>query len=62
MSFGLSDVLPGCCSSGIAAIGEVYYTRDPNRVTFRDDAAGVAQPTFEKEHALGGNLILQARF
>lgn len=49
-------------SEYFAAIGEVYYTRDPNRVTFRDDAAGVAQPTFEKEHGLGGNLILQARF
>jgi hypothetical protein len=49
-------------SEYFAFIGEAYYTRDPNRVTFRDDAAGVAQPTFEKEHGLGGNLILQARF
>jgi hypothetical protein len=49
-------------SEYFAAIGELYYTRDPNQVTFRDDAAGVAQPTFEKEHRLGGNLILQARF
>jgi hypothetical protein len=31
-------------------------------VTFRDDVTGVAQPTFEKEHALGFNALIQARF
>jgi len=49
-------------SETIASIGEVYYTRDPNRPTFIDDETGVAQPTFQKEDALGFNLILQARF
>ncbi len=49
-------------SEYFAAIGEVYYTRDPNKVTFRDDTAGIAQPTFEKEHGLGFNVIVQARF
>lgn len=49
-------------SDYIAAIGEVYWTRDPNRASFADDVTGVAQYTFEKEDALGFNLILQARF
>ena len=46
----------------IAAIGEVYYTYDSNRTTFRDDVLGIAQPSFEKPHALGFNTVLQARF
>jgi hypothetical protein len=46
----------------VAAIGEVYYTRDTNKATFIDDVTGVTQQTFEKEHALGFNAILQARF
>jgi hypothetical protein len=46
----------------MATIGEVYYTRDPNRTTFRDDATGISEPTFEDEHALGFNVIIQARF
>ncbi len=46
----------------IAAVGEVYYTRDANKATFIDDVTGVTQQTFEKEHALGFNVILQARF
>lgn len=49
-------------SDYFAAIGEVYYARDANRVTFRDSAAYVAQPVFEKEHQLGFNVVLQARF
>ncbi len=49
-------------SEYFATIAEVYYTRDPNKVTFRDDTAGIAQPTFEKEHGLGFNVIVQARF
>ena len=49
-------------SEFVAAIGEVYYTRDPNRTSFKDDVTGIAQPSFEKEHALGFNIILQARF
>ncbi|WP_163868406.1 hypothetical protein [Myxococcus eversor] len=49
-------------SDSVAAVGEVYYTYDTNRTTFRDDITGVAQPTFEKPHALGFNTLLQARF
>lgn len=49
-------------SEVIAAIGELYYTRDPNRPTFIDDETGVAQPTFQREDALGFNVLLQARF
>ena len=49
-------------SESVAAIGELYYTYDRNRTTFRDDVFGVAQPSFEKPHALGFNMLLQARF
>ena len=46
----------------VAAIGEVYWTRDPNRATFIQDLSGVTQEVFEKEDGLGFNAILQARF
>jgi hypothetical protein len=49
-------------SETVAAVGEVYYTYDNNRTTFRDDVTGVAQPRFEEPHALGFNTLLQARF
>ena len=49
-------------SDYFSLIGELYYTRDPNRTTFRDSVAGIAEPSFEKEHALGFNVIVQARF
>lgn len=49
-------------SDSIAAVGEVYYTRDANRTTFQDSVEGIAEPTFEKEHALGFNTMVQARF
>ncbi|WP_164017264.1 hypothetical protein [Pyxidicoccus trucidator] len=49
-------------SDSVAAVGEVYYTYDNNRTTFRDDITGVSQPTFEDPHALGFNTLLQARF
>ena len=49
-------------SDYFSLIGEVYYTRNPNRTTFRDSVAGIAEPSFEKEHGLGFNLIMQARF
>ena len=49
-------------SESVAAVGELYYTYDRNRTTFRDDVLGVAQPSFEKPHALGFNMLLQARF
>ncbi len=46
----------------MSVIGEVYYTRNPNKTTYRDSVAGIAEPTFEKEHSLGFNLLIQARF
>lgn len=49
-------------SEVVAAIGEVYWTRDPNRATFIQDISGVTQEVFEKEDGLGFNAILQARF
>ncbi|MGZ3457798.1 MAG: hypothetical protein ACXU86_04755 [Archangium sp.] len=49
-------------SESVAAVGELYYTYDNNRTTFRDDVFGVAQPSFQKPHALGFNLLMQARF
>ncbi len=49
-------------SESVAAVGEIYYTYDRNRTTFRDDVFGVAQPSFEDPHALGFNMLLQARF
>ncbi|CAM4087105.1 hypothetical protein HRD49_03180 [Corallococcus exiguus] len=49
-------------SETVAAVGEVYYTYDTNRTTFEDDVTGIAQPNFEKPHALGFNTLLQARF
>ena len=42
--------------------GEVYYNYDTNRVTFRDDLSGVAQPSFVDPHGVGFNTLLQARF
>lgn len=49
-------------SDYFALIGEIYYTRDANRTTFRDNVAGIAEPSFEKEHGLGFNAVMQARF
>jgi hypothetical protein len=49
-------------SESVATLGEVYYTYDTNRTTFRDDVFGIAQPSFERPNALGFNMILQARF
>jgi hypothetical protein len=49
-------------SEYLAAVGEVFYNRDANRVTFRDSAAGVATPVFENENQVGFNLVLQSRF
>ena len=49
-------------SETVAGIGELYYTRDTNRVTFRDDQTGTPQPSFEKPDAVGFNLVMQARF
>jgi hypothetical protein len=49
-------------SDYFAIIGEVFYTRDDNRVTFRDSTANISQPTFEQPNQLGFNAVMQARF
>jgi hypothetical protein len=49
-------------SESVAAVGEVYYNYDTNRVTFRDDLSGIAQPSFVDPHGVGFNMLLQARF
>ncbi len=49
-------------SETFAAVGEVYWTRDPNRATFIQDVTGIVQQVFENEDRLGFNLIVQARF
>jgi hypothetical protein len=49
-------------SDYFAAIGELYYTYDSNRTTFKDSVEGVAEPSFEKPNAIGFNAILQARY
>jgi hypothetical protein len=49
-------------SEYFAMVGEVFYNRDANRVTFRDSTQSIAQPVFEKEHQLGFNVVMQARF
>lgn len=49
-------------SEMVSTIGEVYYTRDTNRVNFRDDVSGVAEPSFEKPDGIGFNAVIQARF
>ncbi|MBI5543196.1 MAG: hypothetical protein HY901_04870 [Deltaproteobacteria bacterium] len=49
-------------SEYFAVIGELFYNRDNNRYTFKDDAIGVSQPTREKADILGFNMMLQARF
>lgn len=49
-------------SDYFAAAGEFFVNVDHNRVTFRDSADGVAQPTFEKPLIVGFNTMLQARF
>ncbi|MBZ4416899.1 hypothetical protein [Myxococcus sp. RHSTA-1-4] len=43
-------------------LAELAYTRDPNRTSFEDDETGVARPVLTDPHAVGGNLLLQARF
>jgi hypothetical protein len=49
-------------SDYFAIIGEVFYTYDGNRVTFRDSTASISQPTFEQPNQLGFNAVMQARF
>lgn len=49
-------------SDYFAALGEIFYNFDANRVTFRESTANISTPVFELEHQLGFNLVLQARF
>ena len=49
-------------SDYVAAVGEVYFTRDNNRTTFKDNNEGISEPSFQKPNILGFNLLLQARF
>jgi hypothetical protein len=43
-------------------LGEVFYNRDENRVTFRDSTSFISQPVFEQANQLGFNVVMQARF
>ncbi len=45
-----------------AALGEVFYNYDNNRVTFRDSVALISQPVYQQPNQLGFNLVMQARF
>lgn len=49
-------------SDYFALLGEVFYNRDANRVTFRDSTQSISVPVFEKEHQLGFNAVVQAKF
>lgn len=49
-------------SDYFAALGEVFYNRDDNRVTFRDSIDFISQPVFQQPNQLGFNLVLQSRF
>jgi hypothetical protein len=49
-------------SEVVAAIGELYFTLNNNQTTFKEDAQGVSEPSFQKPEILGFNLLLQARF
>jgi hypothetical protein len=49
-------------SEYFALLGEVFYNRDDNRVTFRDSTANISQPAFEQPNQLGFNVVMQARF
>jgi hypothetical protein len=49
-------------SEYFALLGEVFYNRDDNRVTFRDSTQSISQPVFEVPNQLGFNAVVQARF
>jgi len=49
-------------SEYVAAVGQVYYTRDNNLTTFKSNVVGVSEPSFQKPDILGFNVLLQARF
>jgi hypothetical protein len=43
-------------------VGEVFYTRDPNRTLAEDDVTGTLDFVFDEPDAVGGTVLLQARF
>ena len=49
-------------SDYFAVLGEVFYNRDDNRVTFLDSEANIATPVFQQPNQLGFNVVVQARF
>ncbi len=49
-------------SEYFAALGEVFYNYDTNRVTFRDSIDFISQPVFQQPNQLGFNLVMQSRF
>lgn len=49
-------------SEYFAVLGEAFYNRDENRVTFRDSTTFISQPVFENPNQLGFNAVVQARF
>lgn len=49
-------------SEYFAALGEVFYNYDNNRVTFRDSINFISQPVFQQPNQLGFNLVMQSRF
>lgn len=49
-------------SESVAVIGEAWYSFDPDKVTFLDSLAGIAEPTFLNPHGIGFNTIIQCRF
>lgn len=49
-------------SDYFAILGEIFYNRDDNRVTFRDSVDFISQPTFQQPNQLGFNLVALARF
>jgi hypothetical protein len=48
--------------TSLSAIGEAFYTRDPNRTTFEDDENGVTRPVLAPPSSVGFAAVLQARF
>ncbi len=48
--------------TNLSAIGEAFYTRDPNRTVFEEDENGVAQPVLAPPSSVGFAAVLQARF
>jgi hypothetical protein len=49
-------------SENVAAIGELWYSFDPNKVTFFDALDGISEPTYLNPRIIGFNTIIQCRF